>query len=195
MITNLNDIDDGRPGWEQPGHLASTGLDELMLKVVQAAAGRDALTRRPSTPGSSLTWTTPTDFADGVLVARRLRAEATKLMDTFVRKARGEGVDWAALAPALGVVESEYAALDELAYQAYQDLHGEHSSRHVSWTCGACLQHVTDKGPYNRHPDDVEQGHADTCTRYLAALRAFQDERDAEDARYDAADVSDDHRS
>jgi hypothetical protein len=29
----------------------------------------------------------------------------------------------------------------------------------ASWTCSSCGQRVTDRGPFESHPDDNEQGH------------------------------------
>jgi hypothetical protein len=34
-----------------------------------------------------------------------------------------------------------------------------------AWTCQSCGENVSDRGPYNGHPEDEQSGHADGCER------------------------------
>jgi hypothetical protein len=38
---------------------------------------------------------------------------------------------------------------------------------------------VTDRGPFESHPEDCESGHAEDCSQFAAELAAWQAERDA----------------
>jgi hypothetical protein len=39
---------------------------------------------------------------------------------------------------------------------------------------------ITDRGPYEANPRDVEQGHADGCARLAEAVRAYEAQWDDE---------------
>jgi hypothetical protein len=41
------------------------------------------------------------------------------------------------------------------------------------------MGHITDRGPFESHPEDCESGHAEDCSRFAAELAAWQAERDA----------------
>jgi hypothetical protein len=47
------------------------------------------------------------------------------------------------------------------------------------YTCPACAQAISGRGPYESHPEDNEQGHADGCARLAADAAAWQAEGDA----------------
>lgn len=42
------------------------------------------------------------------------------------------------------------------------------------WRCSSCDQQVSDRGPYESHPDDNEHGHTDGCPRRAAAIGAWR---------------------
>ena len=48
------------------------------------------------------------------------------------------------------------------------------------WRCGACDRQVSDRGPYESHPDDNEIGHADGCPRRAAAIGAWRNRTEEE---------------
>ncbi|MDN5916086.1 MAG: hypothetical protein L0I76_13450 [Pseudonocardia sp.] len=48
------------------------------------------------------------------------------------------------------------------------------------WRCSACGQQVSDRGPYESHPDDNEHGHTEGCPRRAAAIGAWRTRTAAE---------------
>lgn len=44
----------------------------------------------------------------------------------------------------------------------------------ASWRCGKCGALVTDRGPFESHPDDNESGHAETCTRHAHEIAGWR---------------------
>jgi hypothetical protein len=43
----------------------------------------------------------------------------------------------------------------------------------LRWTCATCGQRITDHGPVDPDPGDMERGHASDCERHRAALSAW----------------------
>ena len=103
----------------------------------------------------------------------------------YVRYARQDGASWAQIGEALGLAaEGERTGYD-LAAAAYEHAAGQSGSWHrpgFAWDCAGCGQTITDRGPYESHPDDNEHGHTGTCPRHAAALAAWQAEQDAWEA-------------
>lgn len=167
----IRDIDDGRPGYEQPGHIARSGVQNLVHKVVRAAGG--TLTEhQPARLRTSIAMTVPADPLQGIAAARRIAGEAHALADRYARHARGAGMSWRDLAPALVDVDEEPAAA------AFEHIAGEAASPFgqpptVGWDCQSCGHRITDSGPYNGHPDDCESGHAKDCTRHRREVDAY----------------------
>ena len=122
----------------------------------------------------------------GVRAAVLARDVAEGQMLEYAEQARDAGRSWDEVAGAVGI---EAAEDDQpRAEQAYLLLiegrrlpTAEPSSwwhrPAARWTCTSCGQRVTDHGPFESHPDDVEEGHADSCARRLASLTAYHEER------------------
>lgn len=45
------------------------------------------------------------------------------------------------------------------------------------WVCAACGGRVTDRGPFEAHPDDNEAGHRPDCARRAAAVCVYESAR------------------
>jgi hypothetical protein len=107
----------------------------------------------------------------------------------YVKRARDEGIGWRAIGDALGLAQDGQRTGYDLAVAAYEQVAGEpdgYRDRSFYYTCAACEQGISDRGPYESHPEDVERGHAAGCTRLAADLTAWQLQRDAQDAEWDA---------
>ena len=122
-----------------------------------------------------LTTKTLDDPLAGVRAAVLARDVAEGQMLTYAEEARGTGRSWdevAEVAEALRIESTEDDA--PRAEQAYLLL-VEGRPLPVAeppswwhrpaarWTCTSCGQRVTDHGPFESHPDDVEQGHVSSC--------------------------------
>ena len=94
-------------------------------------------------------------------------------MRAYAEQARGAGRSWDDVAEALGIEATEDGEpRDEQAYLLLIEGRplpaDEPSWFHrptARWTCTSCGQRITDHGPFESHPDDVEHGHAEICTR------------------------------
>jgi hypothetical protein len=120
----------------------------------------------------------------GVQAALLARNVAVAQMQAYAEQARGAGRSWDDVAEALGIEAADDEPRDEQAYRLLIEGRplpvDEPSWFHrpkAWWTCATCGQQITDHGPFETHPDDVEQGHADSCTRHAATLAAYQRER------------------
>jgi hypothetical protein len=164
------------PG-QDPEYILSTGTERVVFQLLAAEEGRDALTEREISPGRiEIRHTQPADYAAGVAAARRVEGRARQLVHDYARKARGEGVSWRDLVEPLGVyVEPD--SYEDPAVAAFEMIAPTPSqrfdARSVYWRCASCGEGVTDKGPYNGHPDDDETGHAETCERHRAEVAAY----------------------
>jgi hypothetical protein len=113
------------------------------------------------------------DPAAAIRMCLILRSTADFQLRESVRRARGEGLGWAQIGEALNLQadESRGIPLAEVAYEYAAAGHIRTSGRlSFYWTCTTCGQHVTDRGPYEAHPLDNEDGHAGSCARMAAAV-------------------------
>jgi hypothetical protein len=154
-------------------------LDRVILDHVRLISAQENPVReRQISPTIDMTHQTPTDWRDGIQAARFASAYAHQQMLRYATKARGEGVTWADLAESLGI-KSEADAYGKSPAEAAFELVSGHDDRSyrsptVSWECISCGARVTDRGPYNGHPDDDENGHTESCRRHRADLAAFK---------------------
>ncbi len=121
----------------------------------------------------------------GVRAALLARNVAVAQMRAYAEQARGAGHSWDDVAEALGIEATEDD--EPRAEQAYRLLIegrplpiDEPSWFHrpkAWWTCTTCGQQVADHGPFESNPDDIEQGHTDSCSRRATNLDVYQAER------------------
>jgi len=143
---------------------------------------------RPVWPGAFST----TRYAEplaGIRAAQTVQRTAERVADDYVRHARVEGIGWREIGEALGLGEDGQRTGYDLAVAAYEHVVGEPDllrDPSFYYTCPACEQGISDRGPYESHPEDNERGHAEGCTRLAADVAAWQAQRDAEEAEWEA---------
>jgi hypothetical protein len=106
-------------------------------------------------------------------------------MQAYAEQARGAGRPWDDVAEALGIgVTEDGEPRDEQgvppADRGPAAAADEPSWFHrptARWTCSTCGQRITDHGPFESHPDDVEEGHAEGCARREAEIATYRDKR------------------
>lgn len=143
--------------------------------LVRDTAGDDAVRELPIWPGAATTEQRPTP-RHGLRAALRLRDEATGHARRFIEELRGDGASWPDVA---AEVRRHDAGIDEAAVQAvFEEFAAGGLSAFdtawMSWRCSSCEQRITDHGPYNPHPSDIEEGHTADCERHVADVRTYE---------------------
>ncbi len=125
----------------------------------------------------------------GVRAALFVSRAATGQIREYAEQARGAGVSWQQLGEVLGLVEEATqhdTPLGEAAWSFviegirpgqdhdYRRYRYQLSAR---WTCGACGERITDRGPAEPGWED----HADNCSRLAAEVAAENVELSADD--------------
>ncbi|MGH3273479.1 MAG: hypothetical protein ACRDNZ_04035 [Streptosporangiaceae bacterium] len=141
---------------------------------------------RPAWPGSAST-VREADPATGIRAAVIAAGSARQVRDSYVRRAREDGMTWEAIGAALGMdQDADTPDGYDLGVAAYEEVAGRPDlswQPTIGWTCPSCTQPISDRGPYESHPADNERGHADGCDRMatdVATYRQRQAEWDAE---------------
>ncbi len=164
---------------------ASDAYYAARASVLRAAEAQGAEVReRPIWPGAHSTERYAEPLA-GIRTSLVLQHAAQRVTGDYVRYARQDGASWRQVGEALGLAADGQRTGYDLAVAAYENVTGEpEPSREASfyWRCPACEQEVSDRGPYENHPEDNEHGHADSCPRLAADIAAWQAERDAWEA-------------
>ena len=160
----------------------SRAIDNAILRMARAAGAE--IRERPIWPGSAITGQYA-DPAKGIRFALMLRDSATQAIREHIKRGRQEGLTWHQVGEALNlaaVAEERGAPLGEVAFDYAADV--EHarpwSTPSFPWTCPACGALVSDRGPFESHPEDNEPGHAEGCER-MARLVAEHDARWADE--------------
>jgi hypothetical protein len=179
----------------QAGNDTAT-IKRLVEQAVRAAVAPDDISERPIFPGASSTWAVPDPMA-GFSAARIVARLAEQEVHKYAVQLRGEGKSWRELADLMDIGWSDEYSRPERAFELVAGPDNSESvwSRGptVFWYCAGprgCGQHVTDRGPYNGHPHDNEDGHADHCLRLIAEAEAYEresEERDRHGAAMDEA--------
>jgi hypothetical protein len=166
---------------------AERRLRDTALRYVTTTGGTVA--DRPISPAHDYGTTREAEPLAGIRAARMLEHATARLSHDYLRYARQDGVGWSDIGAALGM-KNDPVTGHSAAEQAYEHAAGEPVAQFdphsFYYSCGSCAQGVTDRGPYNSHPHDRETGHAETCARMTAEVNAWQAERDAEDAQWEA---------
>lgn len=178
----------------QPGaDLVKAG--QLVDQAIRAATPPADLIERRMRPESAHTWQEPAPLA-GLRAALTVARTAERRAHAFAVQLRGDGTaSWAQVADLLGVPYSEEYSRPERAYELVRgpgDNGAPFYERNVHWNCGGplgCGRYITDRGPYEGHPADNEDGHADNCRRAAAEAEAY---RQASEERERRARVSQD---
>ena len=133
------------------------------------AQGKELITRK-AWPGacSDIMYAEP---LEGIRIALTRASAARRTVDDYVKIAREEGRTWAQVGQALGLAGTTAdrgVPLAEAAFEYVVPVR-EDSLRFdtpsFGWHCRSCGGFVSDRGPYESHPEDNEHGHAEGCAR------------------------------
>jgi hypothetical protein len=119
--------------------------------------------------------------AAGLRIARALEHAAVRVVRDYIRDARVAGLWWHEIGGALGLgpdAKERGQALGEAAFGYAAGGSSLSWRASFGWTCPACGQSVTDRGPSEPNPQDCDDGHVDGCERLavgVAACRAWRD--------------------
>lgn len=163
-----------------PAELATAELRNAIRRAARDAYNAE-IVELPIEGFRSITKPRLDDPMAGVQAAVLARDVALGELVAYAEQARGAGRSWDEVAEALGIEATEDG--EPRAEQVYllliegRPLPSDEPSWFrrptARWTCTSCGQRITDHGPFEAHPDDVEQGHADSCDRRAVALRAY----------------------
>jgi hypothetical protein len=172
-------------------HAASEAYFAASSSVLYLAQlGGADIRERPVWPGAISTMRYAEPLA-GIRAAQTVRSAADRVTDDYVRHARAEGTAWCHIGEALELAENSQLTSHDLAIAAYEQLTGARDlpafqTPVFHYTCQACQQPISDRGPYESHPLDNEHGHTEDCPRPTEQVAAWQAKRDAEDAQWQA---------
>src|SRR5581483_2093179 len=111
---------------------------------------------------------------DAIRSARAYEHAAARLTREQVTRARSDGASWLDIGRALGLDgDSDYDVM-VAAYDQSAGRDGIGTPRPFHFPCGTCGQRIRDNGPWSANPLDEEEGHADSCTRFAEAVRAYR---------------------
>jgi len=162
---------------------ARWAVQRQVREVAAMLEGDGVRLERPSPVGSHHETVADVEPLAGVRAALFVSRAATGQIREYAERARAAGVSWPQLGDVLGLAEDAERhdiPLGEAAWsfviegirpgQAPDD----HRSRYqlsARWTCGACGQRITDRGPAEQ-----DEGHTDRCPRLAAEAEAAADE-------------------
>jgi hypothetical protein len=160
-------------------------IGPAVLNLAEASGA--TITSEPAYPGSALTARYAEPLA-GIRAAATVQCIVTGLaaqeVDSYIRRARSAGTGWLDIGKALGLEDPGHAGYD-IAVAAFEQAAGPRSGMdplNLYFTCGSCGKTIADHGPYGGHPLDLEDGHADSCTRMAAAVAAYERQWDEDDS-------------
>ena len=160
-----------------PQERAAWELRDLIRRTARDVHGAE-IVEEPVEGYRVLTRSRLDDAVAGVRAARLARDVAEGQLLRYAEEARGAGRTWDEVAEALGIEVTEDG--EPRGEQAYlllvegrplpADAQSWFDRPTARWTCTSCGQTVTDHGPFESHPNDVEHGHSNSCIRQVAAL-------------------------
>jgi hypothetical protein len=176
------------PSW-QPSEgtrrhfMARAHLDSIVLHLVREFEDPTAITNDLDL---DQLWRRPeAEPLAAIRATLAIRNAAATLLHEHIGRARGAGHTWADLAVVLDVEKAADEArllVGEAAFNWVTTGHIDDPRQRwrdyptLRWTCATCGQRITDHGPVDPHPGDMERGHASDCERHRAALSAWDAE-------------------
>lgn len=118
----------------------------------------------------------------GLRSALLVRNVAAGRLIEFADAARAAGRSWDEIGAALDLeADGEGRSRAEVAFEwlvegrvpQAPDRWPSFHAPTTSWDCVTCGQRVTDRGPYESHPVDNEDGHREDCVRHRADVAAW----------------------
>jgi hypothetical protein len=112
---------------------------------------------------------------------------AARICRDRAERARGDGITWQQIGEALGLHQGPGARLGyDLGVAAFEHFTGEPDLWYrdsFQFRCASCGGYITDRGPFESHPEDNEHGHAPGCVRLAADVAAWRAQWDAWEAQ------------
>jgi hypothetical protein len=169
----------------------------LVNRAIRAAVPPGHTVERKLATDSTLGWTEPTPAA-GLTAALAVIDMAQRTAYTYVLGLRGEGTSWQQVADLLNIPWSDHYSRTERAYDLVLGPDPDPDrvtfrNRNLYWSCagpGGCGAFITDRGPFNGHPADNEDGHRDGCLRHAAEGDAYEQECDQRDEQARIRDLA-----
>jgi hypothetical protein len=119
----------------------------------------------------------------GIQAAQVLTDSAARIRREYTQHARAEGTTWQQIGQPLGLDQGADGKsgydLGVAAFEHFESGPDIWNQSNFHYHCASCGEWITDRGPYESHPEDNERGHAEDCARFAAELAAWQAERDA----------------
>jgi hypothetical protein len=168
---------------------ASNAYWRMCQAAIQIAeAGGADVRERPMFPGA-ISVSRYAEPLAGIRAAGVLADSAARIRREYTQHARAEGTAWQQIGQALGLDQgTDGKSGYDLGVAAFEHFEGEPDLWHQSnfhYHCESCGEWITDRGPYESHPEDNERGHAEDCARFAAEVTAWQAKRDAWERRED----------
>lgn len=152
-----------------------TRVEKIVKDALVTQSGSGAIVSAPLAPGYSTLVDRPADYLAAAATARSVEYAAESLARDYARRARGAGRSWDEVAAAL---RFDAAGHDDPSVEAFLWVAPTPSQRFdsivTSWECASCAARVTDRGPFGGHPEEVEEGHLDSCARHQEDISAYR---------------------
>lgn len=152
-----------------------TRVEKIVKDALVAQSGSGAIVSAPLAPGYSTLVGRPADYLAAAAAARSVAYAAESLARDYARRARGAGRSWDEVAAALQFDADDH---DDPSVDAFLWVAPTPSQRFdsivTSWECASCAARVTDRGPFGGHPEEVEEGHLDSCARHQEDISAYR---------------------
>jgi hypothetical protein len=152
-----------------------TRVEKIVKDALVTQSGSGAIVSAPLAPGYSTLVDRPADYLAAAATARSVASTAESLARDYARRARGAGRSWDEVAAAL---KFDAAGQDDPSVEAFLWVAPTPSQRFdsivTSWECASCAARVTDRGPFGGHPEEVEEGHLDSCARHQEDISAYR---------------------
>jgi hypothetical protein len=152
--------------------VAETHAAQVVHRIVVESSGRtvtELRSRRLTWPGIEVPEPDPIATLEA---AHELERAAHRIAADSIRRSREAGRSWYEIGQALDLHSSAVANKLPIAEEAYGEaVSYDYGSRSLTftWTCPACSELVTDRGPFPEVPDR-ERGHSANCARWTAEL-------------------------
>lgn len=150
---------------------ADAAIEDAVQRIArQAGAG---VTEEAEWPGSAI-MDRRADAAAGLRIAHGLELAARRRLLGYIRVARQGCMSWHEIGALLAIGPDAAERGLTVAEAAFGFAVGPAAwgeAPAFAWTCRACGQMISDRGPVTGgHPDDEEPGHADRCARLAVAV-------------------------
>ena len=161
--------------------VAAGRLQGLVLDLVREIHGDAAIERCARYDGDQFPELVPIALA-GLWAADGLLKRVGQEVQRHARRAREAGHTWEQIGRALDIRPDGGRSVAEAAYERFAgspaswSLHGPS----FTWRCPVCRRVISDRGPYEGHPDDNQPGHADDCARLRDEINHWRSSWDAE---------------